>query len=101
MRFLITMRRNGTRTVKAAPELLRERAKQIRKMTEKGKLLWSCVFVSGGGAYVVDVDSAADLSNAVRANPAFKYCSVEIEPIVDAAGALEHAADLLDKVKKA
>lgn len=100
MKFLVIMRRACVpRDGEVSPETLRKRARDVRKLVTNGKILWSSIFVSGGGAYVVDVDNAEDLSFAIRKNPTFKYCTVEIEPIVDTANALDHAANLIENAR--
>jgi hypothetical protein len=101
MKFLIIMRRvpGAHGFPDLTPEHLEEHAENIKKGLDAGNVHFACAFLSGGGAYVVEADSAKKLGWAVRDNPMFRNCSVEIEPIVDADAFLKAAAKAKKKMK--
>jgi hypothetical protein len=102
MKFLIIMRRNpGAASYdNSTPETLAQHAENLRMGLDKGHVHFAAALLSGGGVYVVEADNARDLAYAVRKNPLYKSCSVEIEPIVDADVFLKHAAQAVGKMKK-
>jgi hypothetical protein len=101
MKFLIIMRRvPGAHTFEdMTPEKLEEHAEGIKQGLDAGHVHFACAFLSGGGAYVVEADNAKKLGWAIRDNPMFRNCTVEVEPIVDADAFLKHAAKAVKKMK--
>lgn len=101
MKFLIIMRRvpgaGGLESLEPAD--LEKHAEGIKQGLDAGHVHFACAFLSGGGAYVVEADNAKKLGWAIRDNPMFKNCTVEIEPIVDADAFLKHAAKAVKKLK--
>ena len=102
MKFLIIMRRTpgASNFDNASAESLAKHAENIKAGLDKGHVQFAAALLSGGGVYVVEADNAKQLAWAVRDNPLFKSCTVEIEPIVDADVFLQHASKAVGKMKK-
>lgn len=102
MKFLIIMRRTpgAANFDNASSEGLAKHAENIKAGLDKGHVQFAAALLSGGAAYVVEADNAKQLAWAIRDNPLFKSCTVEIEPIVDADVFLTHAAAAVKKLKK-
>jgi hypothetical protein len=102
MKFLIIMRRTpgAANFDNASPDSLEKHADNIRAGLDKGHVHFAAALLSGGGAYVVEADNAKQLAWAIRDNPLYKNCTVEIEPIVDADVFLKAAAKAVKKMKK-
>lgn len=102
MKFLIIMRRTpgAGNLADHSSESLTAKAAELKAGMEAGHVHFAAALLSGGAAYVVEAENAKELAWAIRDNPLFKSCTVEIEPIVDADVFLQHAATAVGKLKK-
>lgn len=101
MKFLIIMRRvpGAVSFKEVSEEKISKHAENLKAGLKSGRVQFAAALLSGGGAYVVEAENAKELAWAVRNNPLYKNCTVEIEPIVDADVFLENAAKIVGKMK--